>query len=222
MPGRTTVLITGTDKGAGKTWTGCALARALLDAGRTVRAVKAVETGCGEAPSAEEDGVRLAKATGQAEPQRALRRFRAPVAPAIAADLEGGSLDLDQLAAEIDVAAGQADVLLLETAGGLLSPLAWDWSALDLATALDAASLVVASDRRGAINLTLLTLSALDLAGVRVAGIVLAAPREADASTGSNADAIARLSGIDRVRTVPRIADPALAVTWFVEVAAWL
>jgi dethiobiotin synthetase len=222
MPGRATVLITGTDTGVGKTWAACALARALLAAGRTVRAVKAVETGCGDAASPEEDGVRLARASGQPEPERALRRFRAPVAPAVAADLEGGALDLDELVAEIDVAAGSADVLLLEAAGGLLSPLAWDWNALDLAAAMDAAALVVASDRRGAINHTLLTLSALDLAGVRVAGIVLTAPAVADASTGSNAAAIARLSGIERVRSVPRIPDPELAVTWFVEVAAWL
>jgi dethiobiotin synthetase len=222
MPARTTILVTGTDTGIGKTWSACALARALRQAGRSVAAIKPVETGCGEATSAEEDGVRLAAAAGQAEPGRALRRFRAAVAPAVAADLEGGTIDLDELAAEIEVAAGHAEVLLLEGAGGLLAPLAWDWSTIDLARALDAAALVVGSDRLGTINHTLLTLSALDLAGVRVAGVVLTTPASPDASTGSNAAAIARLSGIERVRVMPRIDDPAGAVTWFVEVAGWL
>jgi dethiobiotin synthetase len=222
MPTRNTVLVTGTDTGVGKTWTACALAGALRQAGRTVVAIKPIETGCDDASADHEDGVRLAAATGQAHPRRALRRFRAPVAPAIAADVEGGSLDLDELATEIDVPSSHADVLLLEGAGGLLAPLAWDWTAMDLARLFEASALVVASDRLGTINHTLLTLSALDLAGIRVAGIVLTTPASPDASTGNNAGAIARLSGIERVRVAPRIDDPANAVTSLVEVAGWL
>lgn len=217
-----TVLVTGTDAGVGKTWAACALARALRSAGRSVVAVKAVETGCADEPAPTEDGVRLAAATGQGAPDRALRRFRAPLAPALAADLEGGVLDLDELAAEIESLGGNADVLLLEGVGGLLNPLGWEWTVLDLAQAFQATALVVASDCLGAINHTLLTLSALDLAGVRVAGIVLNAPAVSDVSTGANAAAIARLSGIERVRAVPRVAEPDAAVPWLVEVAGWL
>ena len=217
-----TVLVTGTDIGVGKTWVACGLAHAIRHAGRSVTAVKAVETGCEDRPAPTEDGVRLAAATGQTTPTRALRRFRASIAPAPAADLEGLTLDLDELAAEIGAAAGTSQLLLLEGAGGLLSPLGWDWNAVDLAQAVHATALVVASDRLGTINHTLLTLSALDLAGVRVAAIVLSTPAAADASTGSNGPAIARLSGIDRVRSVPRLAEPEAAVPWLGEVAAWL
>lgn len=217
-----TVLVTGTDTGVGKTWVACGLAHAIRHAGRSVTAVKAVETGCEDRPAPTEDGVRLAAATGQTAPTRALRRFRAPIAPAPAADLEGLTLNLDELAAEIGAATGTSQLLLLEGAGGLLSPLGWDWNAVDLAQAFQATALVVASDRLGSINHTLLTLSALDLAGVRVAAIVLSAPAAADASTGSNGPAIARLSGIDRVRSVPRLAEPGAAVPWLAEVAAWL
>jgi dethiobiotin synthetase len=216
------VLVTGTDTGVGKTWIACALARALGSAGRSVLAVKPVETGCAEEASPTEDGVLLATATGQRAPTRALRRFRAPIAPALSADLEGGVLDLDELVAEIESLAAQSEVLLLEGAGGLLTPFAWDWSVLDLAQALGATALVVTTDRLGSINHTLLTLSALDLAGVRVAGIVVSAPAVSDESTGGNGPAIARLSGIDRVRAVPRVAEPATAAPWLVEVAGWL
>jgi dethiobiotin synthetase len=217
-----TVLVTGTDSGVGKTWIACALARALRQAGRTVTGVKAVETGCGEAADSAEDGVRLAAATGQREPVRALRRFRAPVAPAVAAELEGGILDLDELAAEIESLTEHTDLLLLEGAGGLLVPFGWDWNIVDLAQAFQATVLVVASDQLGTINHTLLTLSALDLAGLRVAGIVLNTPAQPDATTGSNAAAIARLSGIDRIREVPRVHQPDEASPWLVEVAGWL
>jgi dethiobiotin synthetase len=151
-----------------------------------------------------------------------LRRFRAPVAPAVAAELEGGILDLDELAAEIESLTEHTDLLLLEGAGGLLVPFGWDWNIVDLAQAFQATALVVASDQLGTINHTLLTLSALDLAGLRVAGIVLNTPAQADATTGSNASAIARLSGIDRIREVPRVHQPDEASPWLVEVSGWL
>lgn len=216
------VLVTGTDAGVGKTWIACALARTLRQAGREVLGVKAVETGCGEEATATEDGVRLAVATGQREPARALRRFRAPVAPAVAAELEGGIVDLDELAAEIESLSEHADLILLEGAGGLLVPFGWDWNILDLAQAFEATALVVASDQLGTINHTLLTLSALDLAGVRVAGVVLNTPAHPDATTGSNATALARLSGIDRIQAVPRLHQPDEASPWLVEVSGWL
>jgi len=52
------LLVTGTDIGVGKTWVACALARALGEAGKSVVAIKPVETGCSGQPSQREDGVR--------------------------------------------------------------------------------------------------------------------------------------------------------------------
>jgi len=60
-------------------------------------------------------------------------------------------------------------VLLLEGAGGLLSPITWDWSVVELARTLGATALVVGRDRHDVINDALLTLSALELAGVEPA-----------------------------------------------------
>ena len=222
MPRPPSVLVTGTDSGVGKTWVACALAGALHRGGRSIAAVKPVETGCDDKPTSLEDGVRLAQATGQRDPARALRRFRAPVAPALAAELEGGALDLDELAAEIESLTGQVELLLLEGTGGLMVPFGWDWTAIDLAQAFEATVLVVASDRLASINHTLLTLGALDFAGLRVAGVLLNAPATPDATTGSNAAAIARLSGIERVRAVPRAHQPDEAGPWLAEVTGWL
>ena len=61
-----TLLITGTDTGVGKTWIGRALGNALAAAGRRVVAIKPVETGCSDATALFEDGALLAAATGQA------------------------------------------------------------------------------------------------------------------------------------------------------------
>jgi dethiobiotin synthase len=216
------LLITGTDTSVGKTWVGRALSHALVAAGRRVVAVKPVETGCQGDRSHLEDGALLAAATGQAEPRAALFRFTAPVAPALAAEREGAPIDLDALVLAIDGLSDGAEVLLVEGAGGLLSPITWEWTVVDLARALGASALVVGVDRLGTINHTQLTLSALELAGLNLTGVVLTAPETPDASTGTNAAAIARLSGLDEVLSLSRFTDPSAAMAEIAPVVGWL
>ena len=57
----------------------------------------------------------------------------------------------------------------------------------------------------------LLTLSALELGGVDVLGVVVTAPATPDASTGLIAGAVSRLSGLDRVLSVDHEPDPLAA-----------
>jgi dethiobiotin synthetase len=214
-------LITGTDTGVGKTWIACALARALIATGQRVVAIKPIETGCGD-PSRTEDGVLLAKATGQSAPGEALVRLRASVAAAVAADAEGVTIELEQLIDRIKAAAKEYDLTLVEGTGGLLTPLTWHDNLLDLAHGLAARVLVVSGDRLGTINHTLLTLRALQAEKVPVLGVVLTTPPAPDQSTGTNADAIRRLSGVDLVWPVPYLADPHQTAEAVKEVAGWL
>ena len=202
----TTLLITGTDTGVGKTWIGRALGHALAAAGRRVVAIKPL----------------LAAATGQAEPLSALYRFPEPLVPALAADAAGEAIDLDTMLLRLEALSAGAEVVLVEGVGGLLVPMTWEWTVVDLARALGAPALVVAVDRLGTINHTLLTLGALELAGLEVAGVVLTAPETPDPSTGSNAAAIARLAGIDRIVTVPRRADPGAAGREVQPIVGWI
>lgn len=221
--GRSSVLlIVGTDTGVGKTWVGCALARALCRTGRRIVAIKPLETGCSGEPSDLEDGVALARATGQAEPRQALLRFRDPVAPPEAADREGRPIDFEALVRGVREHAARAEVTLVEGAGGLLSPLTWEHSAVDLGHALAAHVLLVAADRLGTINHTLMALKVLEIGGLHVAGIVLTAPARPDASTGSNAAAIAKLSGCPRLLCAPRSRSTDDGARHLGEVMQWL
>jgi dethiobiotin synthetase len=215
------ILITGTDTRVGKTWVGCALARALRDAGRQVVAIKPVETGCSGQPGKGEDGVRLARATGQTQPAHAILRLAEPVAPVLASERAGADIDFDALVLKIERFADNAELALIEGAGGLLTPVTWEWNMADVARALGACALVVAVDRRGTINHTLLTLSALELAGIPCAGVVLTTPETGDASTGANAAAVARLSGIERIVTVPRTGEDKAAAASMTPVMGW-
>jgi dethiobiotin synthetase len=171
------LFITGTDTGVGKTRVGTALARALAARGRTVRARKPVESGCSDGPDGlfPADGDALRNAAGAIEPlQRVCRyRLRAAVSPERAARLEGVALDMDGMrAACVDgVAAG--DWLQVEGAGGFCSPLVEGALNADLAVALRLPVLLVAADRLGVINHTLLTAEAIERRGLELAGVVL-------------------------------------------------
>jgi len=216
-----TVVIVGSDTGVGKTFVGCGVARALVDIGRRVVAIKPVETGCADEPAPTEDGVQLARASGQRSPRMALRRFRHAITPALAADLEGGAVELAPLRADLARESAAADILLLEGAGGLLSPLAWTWSLIDLALALQATALVVAGDRLGCLNHALLTVQALGQAGIPIAGVVLSAPPVPDASTGGNFTVLRRLLPGRPIAALPRLPLPD-GDARFPEIARWL
>lgn len=198
------------------------MARALRDAGKQVVAIKPVETGCSGQPSKQEDGVRLARATGQSQPAHAIIRLPDSIAPVLSSERAGAEIDFDALVLKIERFAESAEYALIEGAGGLLAPITWEWNVADLARVLGARALVVAADRLGTINHTLLTLSALELAGIACVGVVLITPETTDQSSGQNGAAIARLSGIDRVVTLSRSTDAAAAAASVLPVIEWL
>ncbi len=215
------VVVTGTDTEVGKTTVGVGLVTLLAARGRNVLAIKPVESGCAETPGPDEDGVRLARAIGQDEPRQALTRLRKPVAPPVAADEEGVALDHRAWCDRIRALAEDREIVLVEGAGGLFSPLTWEATTRDLATTLGASTLVVAADRLGCINHVLLTVEALRAEDVEMLGVVFSAPETPDESTGANAAALGRFAPDLRTASVPRLADPTDAVAHLNPVADW-
>lgn len=210
------VIITGTDTGVGKTWVGCRIAEALRERRINVRTVKLVETGTDVEPSDEEDGVLLARAAGQDSPRMALRRYRTAVAPAEAADIEARPLDINTVEEEAAAIIGQAHVTILEGAGGLFSPLTWQRNLLDVARKFRAPVLVVAADRLGTVNHTLLTLGMLDFSGAHYLGVVMnAVPGHNDRARGLNANALRK------VQPGLRVVETANCSDWLGEVLEW-
>ncbi len=211
------IVITGTDTEVGKTLVTAALARALRDRGVDVVAVKPVESGTDHAADGgAEDGVLLARATGQAHPPEALTRLPAPVAPPLAADLAGVVLDPQGWRDEIEDLRELHELVLVEGAGGLLSPLTWDLSLRELIAGWDAGVVVVAADRLGALNHTALTLEALT--GREIHAVVLSAR----AGATQNATSLRRLHPDVRVLELPRVPDWTAAVPRLAELAARL
>jgi dethiobiotin synthetase len=100
-----------------------------------------------------------------------------------------------------------AECLVVETAGGLLSPLGPSLTNLDLAAALEPTCwILVGVDRLGVLHdvaACMLALRTLCSPAV-IPLVVLQAPSEADASTGTNAEELLHLDIVPRVFEVPR------------------
>ena len=213
------LLITATDTGVGKTWTSIALATALAQAGKKVVALKPVETGTSERPSDGEDGVKLARATGQAAPSAALHRFRAQVSAALAAEEAEEEIDWKGMVAEIRKLSAGFDVSIIEGAGGLMTPMTWEKGALDLGKEFKARAVVAALDRAGTINHTLLTVDELEHNGIEVLGVILSEPERSDESTHTNAQALRRMRPGLKVFPVPRLMNPDEGAEYVAELA---
>jgi dethiobiotin synthetase len=128
-------------------------------------------------------------------------RFAAAAAPHLAAALEGRGVDPRELldgAARAQRKAGAGEVLVVEGVGGLLAPLAEDFSVRDLARAFALPLLVAARPGLGTISHTLLTLEAARVAGLEVRGVVLTPwPRFPTALERSNRETIERLGAVE-------------------------
>jgi dethiobiotin synthetase len=169
------ILVTGTDTGVGKTVVACALIAALRERGRRVAPWKPVETGWDARAPERTDAARLAAAAGVHEAIDLVcpYRFRAPVAPVVAAAAEGVRIDVGHLETLYRARAERADVVIVEGAGGLLVPIVERVTYLDLARRLGLSLLIVAANRLGVVNHTVLTAHAAAAAGVHVLGFVL-------------------------------------------------
>jgi dethiobiotin synthetase len=129
--------------------------------------------------------------------------FRAALAPLLAARREHRRVTLARVVAHVRRVQQRFPVVLVEGAGGLLSPLGEDFDSRDLMVALRATPIVVGPNRLGAINQILLVLEALPRGVSRRAHVVLTSSPKPDAASRSNRRLLAERLGQQRVHLLP-------------------
>lgn len=198
------LLVTGTDTGIGKTVVAAALIFALRDRGVRAVGFKPAETGM--IPGEPSDSELLAAASGHAEPlAQPLLRLAEPLAPAVAAERARASLDPAAVEDRLRALRAAGYRVVVEGAGGLLVPLAWGYSALDLAAREGLEAVVVGRAGLGTLNHVALTVEALRRREVVVRGIVLNGKSEpSDLAEATNPAALARLLPGHPIVVVPR------------------
>jgi dethiobiotin synthetase len=218
---RTTLFITGTDTGVGKTVLTALFLRYLRQSGVNAAALKPICSGSRD--DARKIFAAMAKVQSPRSKAQSLLRlneinpwyFRAPIAPLLAARRDKKSVELTQVLASLRATQKRFDVLLIEGAGGLLSPLGENFNSRDLITALRAMPVIVCPNRLGAVNQVLMTLEALPQPLRVKARVVLMSPPKPDAATGSNAKLLAEFCRARNIFVLPWLgrrfaADPVL------------
>jgi len=199
-PSKPGLFITGTDTAVGKTYVAAMIVRDLVASGRSVGVYKPVASGCrreGERLLSD-DALALWQAAGQPGALDAVcpQRFAAPLAPHLAARAESRYVDAKLLRTGLDFWLDRCDIVVVEGAGGLISPVSEEEYVADLAFDFGWPLVVVTPNRLGTIHQTLATLVVATTfrEGLGMAGIVLNQPSAAplDESSASNYDELCR------------------------------
>ena len=163
----TAIFITGTGTGVGTTFVVASLIRHLRQLGRAVDAIKPIVSGYDPVQAAASDTGTLLAALGlpfspEAVDRTSPWRFRAPLAPDAAAQVEGRSIDVDGVIAFCQSAIERhRDVLLIEGIGGIMVPLDQHRTILDVMMALRLPLILVTGSYPGTISHTLTALDSL-------------------------------------------------------------
>jgi dethiobiotin synthetase len=196
--------ITGTDTGVGKTVLACLLTRYLATGGIAVAGLKPLCSG------GRDDARLLRAAAGNTLTLDEVNpwHFRASLSPLLAARREKRKVTLARVTAHVRRIQKRFSTVVIEGAGGLLSPLGEDFDSRDLIETFDATPLVVCPNRLGAINQVRLVIAALPRAAAANAQIVLTSRRRPDAASRGNVQYLREIFGRDRVHVLPWLKSP--------------
>ncbi|MCL2029645.1 MAG: adenosylmethionine--8-amino-7-oxononanoate transaminase [Deltaproteobacteria bacterium] len=207
--------VVGTDTGAGKTIVTAALARAARGLGLAPVAFKPLQTGC---PRDSEGFLRApdVEVYREASPEAALPPLvllEDASSPHLAARREGVSLSAAALASCVEdrLRSLSADLVFIEGAGGLMTPLNDSETLLDLFSLLGASFILAAPNRLGVLNHALLSAAALRARGLHWLGFILTRPSAGDDSDldrrirADNGEAISRMAALPYLADMPFI-----------------
>jgi dethiobiotin synthetase len=220
-----TLAVTGTDTGIGKTVVAAALAARAPELGLRVAAMKPIESGIGAhatSPLAAgttmplSDSARLARAAGAGDAIALVGpiALEEPLAPMVAAERAGHPIDVRVLDGARAALSTGRELLLVEGAGGILSPITRRFSFGELFARWGASVVIVAGNRLGVLNHTLLTVRAAESLGLPVRAVVLTSlsDRDPDLAEATNYDALVSLlphCRVHRFAWVDRVDEPA-------------
>ncbi len=207
------IFVTATDTSVGKTTLAAGLIGFLKKQSVDVGVMKPVATGAIEYDSGElisQDAEMLVKFSGTSDPWHWINPYclAAAVTPSLAARIEGVSIDFAKLKSIRDDILKQHDFIVVEGAGGALSPVFENLVTADLIKALDLPAVIVSRSSLGTINHTLMTHECLSLRQIPVLGFFLNRfPKRPNLAERTNAEIIASVGGLAHLGSIPEMGD---------------
>lgn len=205
------VFITATGTDIGKTLVARGLVRTLRKAGHPVEALKPIVTGFEATEMEGSDSALLLKALGRPIDMDGIAqvspwRFRAPLAPDMAATRESRTLDYDAMLTFCrKAAAAKTGTVLIEGTGGLMSPIDATHTNIDWMGALGLPIILVAGTYLGTISHTLTALDVLGRRGLTVAFVVISQSTDNSVRLDETRDTIARFAPKLDILALPRL-----------------
>ena len=195
------LFVTGTDTGVGKTVLATLITHSLRENGFRVAALKPICSG------GRDDARRLHRAAGKVLSLDEVNpwHFSAALAPSLAARAEKKRLRLGTVVAHIRRIARRFETVIVEGAGGLLSPLGEAFDSRDLIQALGALPIVVCPNKLGAVNQVRLVMEALPAPAARQVRVVLVDPVKPDLASRTNLELLTEFVPPNRVCVLPWI-----------------
>lgn len=202
------LFITATGTEIGKTFVTASLCHQLRAAGKNVAALKPIISGVTDDTMAGSDTALIAASLGMPLTSDIVERispfrYRAPLAPTMAAALEGRTLDYEDLIRTCRIAMAENHFTLIEGVGGSFVPLEGNRLVADWIKDLGLESLLVVGSYLGTISHTIATLEAMHARGLPVRGIVISESPGDNPDLAKTGEEIARLTGLE-VATIPR------------------
>ena len=172
-PDRKIFFVFGTDTGVGKTKVCEILLTGFKEIGIKAIPFKPIETG-GSRKDKNSDACRLSRASSCLLPEEVSPFFfKKPIAPLLASEMEGKKIKREEIVLAIKKIFERGEVLLVEGAGGLLSPISYDFDWLDIVKDLRGNIIIVIGNKLGAINHALLTENLIIHRKIKPAGWIL-------------------------------------------------
>lgn len=204
------LFIAGTDTGIGKTLVACSLIRALRRRGLQVAPMKPIASGCRESSGGlrNEDAEALIDAAGGGFSYDAVNpyAYRPAIAPHLAAAESGRPIELERIVWNYEKLAGNADMVVVEGAGGWRVPIDDQASLAEIPQRLRLGVVLVVGVRLGCLNHALLSAEAIRADGCRLVGWVANMISPEDPQAAAQVDALQQ-----------RLPEPLLAVSPWID-----
>ena len=187
------VFVTGTDTGVGKTHTVVQLLRLLRASGLRCAGMKPIC--CGD----RQDAQLLLAAGSEGLTLDELNPvwLKTPAAPFAAAMVEQVVIDIPHILTTFADLEQRFDCIVVEGVGGWLVPIRADYFVSDLASELRLPVLVVAQNRLGCLNHSMLTVRSVQAQGLKCTGLVMnEPPAQKDIAVSTNVEVLQRFLGV--------------------------
>lgn len=168
------IFITGTDINVGKTFITAGLAATMQSLGYSTSVYKPVETGAvGKSGFMQSSDLLFIKNIDPYIKTFATYLLKQKTSPVIASESENVIIDRNLIRQDYEVVKKESDCAIVESTGGIMTPLGANFLVSDMVKDLDLPIIIVIRPDSDTVNQTLLTINHAESKGIKIRGVII-------------------------------------------------